>query len=73
MQFKRELVFFKESESLDPGGIGEVVVMGGFRVLRLVRVVVEHVTDATETGRLAVTLEHVLQVTRGQISMTDNC
>ena len=46
--------------------------MGRFRVLWFVRVEVEHVTDATETGRLAVTLENVLQVTRGQISMTNN-
>jgi hypothetical protein len=63
VQFKGEVIFFKESKSLDPGGIGEVVVVGGLAVLRLVRVEVEHVTNATETGGLAVALEHILQVT----------
>lgn len=37
--------------------------MGRFGVLRLVWVKVEHVTDATETGRLAVALEHILKIT----------
>ena len=72
MQLKGEIVLFEESKSFDPSWIGEVVVVGRFRVLRLVRVEIEHVTDATETGRLAVALEHILKITRRQISMTNN-
>ena len=63
MKLKGEVVFLKESKSFDPGRIGEIIVVSWLGILWLVWVIVEQVTDTTETTGLAVALEYVLQVT----------
>ena len=47
--------------------------MWGQAVLRLVRVVVEHLTNASETIELAVSLNDLVKVTRRKISKADDC
>ena len=72
MEIKRKVVLLKKSKPFDPDGISEIVVVRRLTVLGLVRVKVEHVTDATETLGLTVTLEGVFEITSRQISIAND-
>lgn len=47
MHLKRQVVLLQQRKPLQPLGVGEKIVMGSLRVHHLVRVVVQHLSDAS--------------------------
>ena len=69
MQLKREVKFLQEGDPLQPLGVGEKFVMGGFRVDGLCGMVVENVPDSPEPLGLTMSTQDVLCLQGGEVAV----
>jgi hypothetical protein len=71
MHLKGHLVLFQEPKPLNPVLVSQEVIVHRFRILGVVGVKVQHVTNATETFIEGLSLQHFSHIGCGQVAVAD--